>query len=72
MGPFPARRKQVRFLIVAIDYFTKWVAEPIATITKAKIRNFVWKNIVYRVGIPNTIILDNGKQFENPKFQKFC
>lgn len=42
MGPFPARRKQVRFLIVAIDYFTKWVeAEPIATIIEAKIRNFI-------------------------------
>ena len=73
MGPFPARRKQVRFLIIAIDYFTKWVeAEPIATIIEAKIRNFIWKNIVCRFGIPNTIISDNGKYFDNPKFQKIC
>ena len=49
------------FLLVAIDYFTKWVkAEALATITEAKVQNFVWKNIVYRFGIPKTIILDGG------------
>ena len=25
MGPFLLGKKQLRFLIVAIDYFTKWV-----------------------------------------------
>uniref|UniRef100_A0A2N9IRV7 RNase H type-1 domain-containing protein n=1 Tax=Fagus sylvatica TaxID=28930 RepID=A0A2N9IRV7_FAGSY len=34
MGPFPVGTKQAKFLVVAIDYFTKWVeAEPLATIT---------------------------------------
>ena len=37
MGPFPLGKKQIRFLIVAIDYFKKWVeAEPVTMITKAK------------------------------------
>ena len=73
MGPFPLRKKQLRFLIVAINYFIKWVeAEPIATITEAKITSFVWKNITCRFGVPSVIIADNGKQFDNPKFQKFC
>ena len=72
MGPFPLRKKQLRFLIVAIDNFTKWVEEePITTITEAKISSFVWKNIIYRFGVPHVIILDNGKQFDNPKFRKF-
>ena len=67
MGPFPLRKKQLRFLIVAIDNFTKWVEEePITTITEAKISSFVWKNIIYRFGVPHVIILDNGKQFDNP------
>ena len=31
MGPFPVKTKQAKFLVVAIDYFTKWVeAEPLA------------------------------------------
>ena len=69
MRPIPIGRKQYNFFIVAIDYFIKWIeAEPIATITEAKITSFVWKNIICRFGIPNVIILNNGKQFDNPKF----
>ena len=61
MGPLPQGKKQVKFMVVAIDHFTKWVeAEALATITEAKIQNFVWKNIVCSFKIPRTIILDNG------------
>ena len=62
VGPLPIGKGQVKFLLVAIDYFTKWVeVEVLATITKVKIRNFVWKNIICRFGIPMTIISDNGR-----------
>ena len=34
LGPFPLRIRQMKFLVVGIDYFTKWVeAEPLAKIT---------------------------------------
>ena len=73
MGPFPLGKKQLGFLIIAIDYFTKWVeAKPVTTITEAKVTNFVWKNIICRFGVPRAIVSDNGKQFDNPKFQNFC
>ena len=73
MGPLPIGRKQYKFLIVTIDYFTKWIeAEPTKTIIEAKIANFEWKNVVCRFGIPNIIISDNGKYFDNSKFQIFC
>ena len=73
MGPLPIGKKQYKFLIVEIDYFPKWVeAEPTAMITEAKVTSFLWKNIVCRFDIPNVIISDNGKQFDNPKFQKIC
>ena len=53
---------QLRFLIAAIDYFTKWVeAEPVMTIMKAKVTSFVWKNIICRFGDPHVIISDNRK-----------
>ena len=42
------------------------------TITEVKVRNFVWKNIVYRFRIPRTIILDNGCQFDSHRFRSFC
>ena len=60
VGPLPIVKRQVKFLLVAIDYFTKWVGvEALTTITEARIKNFVWKNIICRFGIPLTIILDN-------------
>ena len=63
----------MKFLLVAIDYFTKWVeVEALATITEARIRSFVWKNIIYRFGIPRMIISDNGRQFDSQGFRDFC
>ena len=51
----------------------QWVeAEPLATITEQKIRNFVWRSIICKFGIPRALVSDNGKQFDNPKFRDFC
>ena len=56
-GPLPIGRKKYKFLIIVINYFTKWVKDkPAATITEAKITSFVWKNIICRFGIPNVLI----------------
>ena len=72
VGPLPIVKRQVKFLLVAIDYFTKWVGmEALTTITEARIKNFVWKNIICRFGIPLTIILDNGRQFDSQGFKNF-
>ena len=52
MGPFFTATRQLKFLVVGIDYFTKWVeAEPLATITEKNVQDFVWKNIICRFGI---------------------
>ena len=73
MGPFPTTIRQLKFLVVGIDYFTKWVeAKTLATITKKNVRNFVWKNIICRYGIPRVLVFNNGKQFDNDAFQDFC
>ena len=40
LGPFPTGTKQTKFLVVGIDYFTKWVkAEPLAKITQQNVKN---------------------------------
>ena len=65
IGLLPRGKKQVKFLLIAIDYFTEWVqAKPLAVITKGKIQSFFWKNIVCRFGIPKMIISNNGWQLD--------
>ncbi|GJX01646.1 reverse transcriptase domain-containing protein [Tanacetum coccineum] len=62
---------KVKFLIVAMDYFTKWIeAKAVATITGNQVKKFVWDNIVCRFGLPGEIVSDNafrlGKTFSSP------
>nr|GEV56205.1 reverse transcriptase domain-containing protein [Tanacetum cinerariifolium] len=69
-GPFLEGPGKVKNLIVAMDYFTKWMeAKAVATITVVHVKKFVWDNIVCRFGIPSEIISDNGKQFSDKPFK---
>nr|KYP35068.1 Transposon Ty3-I Gag-Pol polyprotein [Cajanus cajan] len=61
-----------KFLLVGIDYFTKWIeAEPLAKITAANVQKFTWKKIICRYGLPQAITTDNGKQFIDKNFEQF-
>nr|GEW17653.1 hypothetical protein [Tanacetum cinerariifolium] len=69
-GPFPEGPVKVKFLIVAIDYFIKWIeAKPVETIMGVQVKKFMWDNIVCRFGLPGEIISDNGKQFKDNPFK---
>ncbi|XP_015967236.1 uncharacterized protein LOC107490954 [Arachis duranensis] len=60
------------YLIVAIDYYTKWVeAEPLASISSANCCNFLWRQVITRFGISEAAISDNGAQFFDNKFGEF-
>ncbi|GJT46405.1 reverse transcriptase domain-containing protein [Tanacetum coccineum] len=72
-GPFLEGPGKVKFLIVAIDYFTKWIeAKLVATITGNQIKKFMWDNIVCRFRLPGEIISDNGKQFWDNPIKDWC
>ena len=61
MEPFPPTPRGVKFLLVAVDYFTKWIeSEPLATITGKKMINFMTKNILARFGTLRILISDNS------------
>ena len=73
VGPFPKAVGNKRYLLVGTDYLTKWVeAEPLANIKVIDAKQFVWKNIVTRFGVPRTLILNNGLQFDNKAFRRYC
>ena len=57
---------------MAVNYFTKWVeAEALANIRDMDIKKFVWRNIVMRFGVSNSLISDNGLQFDSRAFHEF-
>ena len=73
LGPFPLAIRQMKFLTVAIEYFTKWVeAESVAQITAHKVQQFVWKNVVCRFGVPKRLVSDNGTQFTSHQLRNLC
>ena len=62
LGPFPATINQNKYIIVTIDYLTKWAetgALPDGTAEEAA--QFFVKNVVLRHGTPQTLITDRGK-----------
>ncbi|XP_072060201.1 uncharacterized protein [Arachis hypogaea] len=72
LGPFPPGPGQVKYLIVTVDYYTKWVeAESLASISAANCQKFMWKQVVTRFRIPKAVMSDNRTQFTDKKFKGF-
>jgi hypothetical protein len=73
LGPLPPAQGHLRYVVVAVEYFSKWIeAKPLATITSVTIQKFFWQNIVCRFGVPKAITVDNGTQFDAETFKEFC
>ena len=59
-------------LLVAVDKFTKWIeAIPITSSTASTAVRFI-QSIIYRYGVMDSIITDNGTNFTAEEFQSFC
>ncbi|XP_027169488.1 uncharacterized protein K02A2.6-like [Coffea eugenioides] len=62
-----------RFILVAIEYFTKWVeAESYKHVTKKVVTDFLRKHIICHFGIPETLITDNAKNLNNDMVDGLC
>jgi hypothetical protein len=73
LGPLPPAQGNLKYVVVVVEYFSKWIeAKPLATITSTIVQKFLWQNIVSRFGIPKAITVDNGTQFDAETFKAFC
>ncbi|GKV32493.1 hypothetical protein SLEP1_g41093 [Rubroshorea leprosula] len=73
LGPFTKGKGGCTYLVVAVDYFTKWIeAKPLSTTTEKKIKEFLFNSILCRFGIPERIIADNGPQFRAAALRSLC
>nr|GEV09760.1 hypothetical protein [Tanacetum cinerariifolium] len=65
-------RRGAKFVIVAIDYFTKWIeAKPLVKITGKEVICFVMDNIICRFRLPRIIVTDNRAQLVNDPFKSW-
>ena len=49
------------YILVAINYFSKWAeVATLKEIKKKTVVNFIRTNIIYRYGVQRYIIIDNG------------
>jgi hypothetical protein len=59
-------------MLVAVDKFTNWVeTAPETTQDSTAAINFI-KSIVFRFGVPHSIITDNGTNFTSKEFKGYC
>ena len=71
MGPVNPPSHGYIWILVAIEYFTKWEeAIPLNKAIGGAVVNFIKENIIVRFGVPYRIVSDNGTPFVNREVRK--
>jgi hypothetical protein len=62
-----------RFVLVAIDYFTKWTkVVALKNMTHMKVIEFITDHIIHRFYIPQTLTIDQGASFMSKEVWEFA
>ena len=66
MGPLPRTKTGKRYIILAVDFFTKYI-EAVATeeADAQTVSKFIYSDIICRHGVPAEITSDQGTEFCN-------
>jgi transposase InsO family protein len=73
LGLFPLSTSGNQYLLVAMDYFTKWgEAYPIPNIEATTVANTLINEIFFQFSPPEQIHSDQGRQFESKLFKEVC
>ncbi|GKA36509.1 reverse transcriptase domain-containing protein [Tanacetum coccineum] len=69
MGPFPSSKGN-KYILVAVDYLSKWVEAKALPTNDARVVCKFLKSLFARFGAPRAIISDRGTYFCNDQFAK--
>lgn len=73
VGPLTLSKKGNRFLLVAIDIFSKFtVIKAVRTATALNVTEFIKNEVVLKFSCPEIIVCDNGKQYASEMFKSFA
>ena len=68
----PPSLKGHRFMLVATDYFTKWIeAVPLKNMTHREVIEFITEHIIHRFNIPQILTTDQGSSFISKEVRAF-
>ena len=69
----PPSSKGHHFMLVATDYFTKWIkAVSLKNMTHKEVIEFITEHITHRFGIPQTLTTDQGSLFISKEVRAFA
>ena len=72
LGPFPLTRSGNRYVLVAVDYLTRFAeTQAVVTSDAQAVAEFFLHSIVLRHGAPQILISDRGRQFLSTLVQNF-
>ena len=72
LRPLPKAPRTVKYLLVAINYFTKWIeARPLWKIISSEVEKFTWKHLICMYGLLYAITTDNDTQFKAQIYEDF-
>ncbi|PKI74776.1 hypothetical protein CRG98_004794 [Punica granatum] len=72
MGPLPLAFGGRKFIVMFVEYFSKWVeVDAVASICEKAIIKF-FTILISRFVVPYALVSDNGTQFPRKEFEKFC
>jgi hypothetical protein len=61
---YPLSSKGHRFVLAAMDYFTKWTKViPLKNMTRKEVIKFITEHIIHRFDIPQTLTTNKGTSF---------
>lgn len=70
-GPFPMSISGNRFLLVAVDLFSKFAVIKAVRNSEAKaVTSFIKNEVICKFGCPQIIVCDNGKQYKSGLFRE--
>src|SRR6266542_1892110 len=66
IGPLPIIREGNRYIVVAIDYFSRWSeARPLKAANTEMMATFIYEEIICRFGLLRILQSDRGTHFVN-------
>ena len=73
VGPLPTSTSGKNYIIVGMEYYTKWpVARAVVKADAANAVDFVYEEIMCQFGPPKILLTDGGKHFDNRFVDMLC